>query len=206
MKSNNRIIEFSIIFIAMELFDNMDSMLRIFWYIAIPSSLFFLGQTIMTFVGLDSGDGLDADFDSDLDAGDGGPSQIFSLRNLINFLLGFSWTGVSLYNKIDNKFYVGLIATVVGLIFLFLFFFVIRQLKKLAEDNSFKLQNTIEKIGEVYLTIPAEKKGSGKILISVNGAMHELTAATEENVNLQSGSLVKVLRIEGDNLLIVKPI
>lgn len=190
---------------AMEIFDNMDSMLRIFWYIAIPSSLFFLGQTIMTFVGMDSGDGLDADFDSDLNT-DGGPMQLFTLRNLINFLLGFSWTGVSIYNKLESKFLVGLIATLVGLVFLFLFFFVIRQIKKLAEDNSFKLPMTIDKTGEVYLTIPALKKGTGKILISVNGAMHELAAATEENENISSGSLVKVLRVEGDNLLIVQSI
>jgi hypothetical protein len=31
------------------------------------------------------------------------PFEIFTLRNLINFLLGFSWTGISFYDAIENK-------------------------------------------------------------------------------------------------------
>jgi hypothetical protein len=73
---------------------------------------------------------------------------------------------------------------------LFYFFFVIiRQVQKLAEDNSFKIANTLNKSAEVYLTIPENKKGKGKILVSVNGAFHELEAMTE-NDRIPSGSVV----------------
>ncbi len=59
----------------------------------------------MTFAGVDSHDGLSADFDSDLSHGDT-PFQLFTFRNLINFLLGFSWTGISFYGTIDSKVHI----------------------------------------------------------------------------------------------------
>ena len=87
----------------MEILNQLDPLLQSFWYIAIPASLIFVIQTIMTFVGADASDGVSADFDSNLDGIDA-PFQLFSLRNLINFLLGFSWTGISFFSTISNKF------------------------------------------------------------------------------------------------------
>ena len=53
----------------MENFSEMESLLKVFWYLAIPSTLVFLVQTIMTFIGADATDGLDADFDSNIGIG-----------------------------------------------------------------------------------------------------------------------------------------
>jgi hypothetical protein len=188
----------------MEIFDNLDTLLKTFWFIAIPASLIFIIQTIMTFMGTDSSDGLQADFDGDLSGADA-PFQLFSLRNLINFLLGFSWTGISFYTTISNKLLLIGLSLVVGVLFVYLFFLIIRQVQKLAEDNSFKITNTLNKTAEVYLTIPENKKGKGKVMISVNGAYHELEAMTE-NDRIQSGAVVKVVRIESGNILIVETI
>ncbi len=188
----------------MEFFDLMDPVLRGFWYIAIPSSLFFLGQTLLTFFGADATDGIDADFDSNL-SGTEAPFQLFSLRNLINFLLGFSWSGIAFYTTIPNNALLLLFATLVGSAFVWLFFIIIKQLQKLAEDNSFKLSNTLNKTAEVYLTIPEHLTGKGKILISVNGSFHELEAVTQQE-RIASGSIVKVVAIESDNLLRVEKI
>lgn len=187
----------------MELLDSLPTLLKSFWYIAIPTSLIFLIQTIITFSGLDIADGFDTDFDAHVHDGD---FQLFSLRNLINFLLGFSWTGISFYATIGEKpWFLITLAFVVGVLFVLLFFFVIKQVQKLAEDNSFKITNTLNKTAEVYLTIPENKTGKGKIMISVNGAFHELEDMTE-NERIPSGSAVKVVKIENNNLLIVETI
>jgi preprotein translocase subunit YajC len=188
----------------MELLNNLEPLLKTFWFIAIPTSLIFIIQTIMTFIGADSHDGLSADFDGDL-SGAEAPFQLYSLRNLVNFLLGFSWTGISFYTSISSKPLLIGISLAVGILFVILFFMIIRQIQKLAEDNSFKISNTLNKTAEVYLTIPENKKGKGKILISVNGAFHELDAMTE-NDKIQSGAVVKVVKIENNNILIVEPI
>jgi membrane protein implicated in regulation of membrane protease activity len=188
----------------MELLANLEPLLKTFWFVAIPASLIFIIQTIMTFIGTDSSDGLSADFDGDL-SGAEAPFQLYSLRNLVNFLLGFSWTGISFYTSISSKPLLIAISLAVGILFVILFFMIIRQVQKLAEDNSFKISNTLNKTAEVYLTIPENKKGRGKILISVNGAFHELDAMTE-NDKIQSGAVVKVVKIENNNILIVETI
>lgn len=186
----------------MEIFDGLDALLRTFWFIAIPTSLIFIIQTVMTFMGADASDGLQPDFDGDLGNTDA-PFQLFSLRNLINFLLGFSWTGISFYSTITEPFLLIIIAVAVGALFVYLFFVIIRVVQRLAEDNSFQINSTLHMTGEVYVPIPGHKNGKGKIMISVKGAYHELEAMTENDA-IPSGTVVKVVRIEHQNLLIVE--
>lgn len=184
--------------------DSLESMHRIFWYIALAASLVFLIQTLLTFIGSDAHDGTMADFDGNLDHVDA-PFQLFSLRNLINFLLGFGWTGVAFFNAIDNKFLLIALAFLVGILFILLFFFLISQIMKLTEDNTFNINNLKGKIGEVYLNIPPNMSGKGKIQISYNGSNHELNAMTKSPEIILSGTTVKVNEIE-DKILIVSKI
>lgn len=186
----------------MEFFDSLPPLLKTFWFIAIPVSVVFIIQTILTFIGADASDGLEADFDGDL-AGADAPFQLFSFRNLINFLLGFGWTGVSFYAIIPNPTLLIIISTGVGILFVYCFFVIIRQIQKLAEDNSFKIQNTLQKSADVYLSIPGQKSGKGKVLISVKGAVHELDAMTEGD-RIETGKTVRVIKID-QSILIVEP-
>lgn len=187
----------------MDFFDQMAPLLKAFWYIALPASLIFIIQSVMTFIGADASDGLEADFDSNLDGADS-PFQLFSFRNMINFLLGFSWSGISFYDKINNSFLI-LISCVIGIAFVTLFFIIIRQVEKLAENNSFLIKNCLNKTAEVYLTIPGLLSGKGKVLISIKGSVRELDAITEGE-KIETGKLVIVSGIKNNELLIVKPI
>ena len=173
----------SIRFVGMELLENLDPLLRTFWYVAIPTSLIFIMQTIMTFVGAHHSDGMDAAFDTNADGHDGDGFQVFSFRNLINFLLGFSWTGISFYGLVTSSIGLILIALAVGVGFVWVFFFLIKQL--------------------VYLKIPAQGNGTGKVLVSARGSMHEL-AAMSDGPEIPSNAKAQVTGVEGD-ILIVTP-
>lgn len=187
----------------MDFFENLDPLLRTFWYLAIPTSVIFAIQSILTFIGLDATEGLDTDFDGNIDGADE-PFQLFSFRNLINFLLGFSWSGISFYDVISNKGLLIAVALAIGIGFVALFFLIIKQLMRFSENNSFNIQNTLNKTAEVYLTIPANRLGHGKILVSVNGSIHELVAITEEVSDILTGTLITITQIENDNILVVK--
>lgn len=188
----------------MEILESLPPLLKMFWFIAIPVSVIFLIQTVMTFVGGDATDGLDADFDGDLNSGDT-PFQLFSFRNLINFLLGFSWGGISFYNTISNSTLLIIVALLIGASFLFLFFLIIRQIVKLSEDNSFRFSDTINNTAEVYLSIPGNMTGKGKIMLSFKGSTRELDAMTAQD-KIPTGSVVKIVKVENDNILIVEKI
>lgn len=188
----------------MDFFQELDPLLRTFWFIALPVSLVFIIQTIMTFAGADAHDGLEADFDSDFQGGDT-PFQLFTFRNLVNFMLGFSWTGISFYELIANRIVLVGLAVVIGSAFVILFFLIIRQIERLAEDNSFRIINALNKTGSVYLSIPARKQGTGKIQVSVKGSFRELDAITE-NEKIETSAAVRVVKIESDNLVVVERI
>jgi len=179
----------------------MDSLLQGFWWVALISSLVFVIQMVLTFAGSDHSDGLHTDFDSNVNHLDT-PFQLFTLRNLINFMLGFGWTGIAFYNTIPSKTMLVFLAVIVGFAFVALFFIIIRQILKLTEDNTFNIQLLLNHTGTVYLMIPAKMEGAGKVQISLRGSTHELDAMTE-GAAIPSGAVVVVHRIER-NILIVR--
>jgi|SRR5687768_6590905 len=179
-----------------------EPLLKTLWFIAIPATLIFAVQSVMTFIGVETHDGLSADFDGDLQGGEA-PFQLFTFRNMINFLLGFSWTGISFYYLIENRIVLISFSLVVGSVFVILFFMIIRQIEKLAEDNSFKISNALNKTASVYLTIPGKKKGTGKVQVSVKGSFHELDAITESE-KIETSATVRIVKIESNNLVVVE--
>lgn len=187
----------------LDFLNNMDSLQQGFWYVALVSSAVFAVQTLLTFIGSGDTDGLNADFDGNLDHVDA-PFQLFSLRNLINFLLGFGWTGVAFYEAISNKGILIGLAVVVGIIFVAIFLMLIKQIIKLTEDNTFKIESLYGKTGEVYINIPPRKLGKGKIQISVNGTNHEMDAMTHSDLMIPSSTMVQVTAIENNLLLVTK--
>ncbi|NML22261.1 serine protease [Pseudoflavitalea sp. G-6-1-2] len=189
----------------MEILQSLPPMLKLFWLVAIPVSIIFLIQTVMTFAGADGHDGLNADFDSTGSHDTDTPFELFSLRNLINFLLGFSWAGISLYSSIQSPTWLVIAALAVGVLFVYVFFLVIRQIQKLAEDNSFNITQTLNATAEVYLTIPGNMSGKGKVMVSVKGSTRELEAMTASD-KIASGSVVRIVKIENGNILIVEKI
>ena len=185
-----------------EFFSDMPALQQAFWYLAFFASLIFIFQTIMTFLGTDGSADLDADFDGDFHNVEA-PFELFSFRNLINFLLGFGWTGVAFYDKMNEAFLV-ILAFAVGIIFVGIFFFIIKQILKLQEDNTFNLNNVLGKTAQVYINIPAHKSGSGKVQLSINGSFHELEAFTEDTEKINSGETVRIVRIENQVLFVEK--
>jgi hypothetical protein len=76
---------------------------------------------------------------------------------------------------------------------------------KLSENASFKIEETKNKTAEVYLTIPGNMEGKGKVQISVRGSVRELEAMTKGE-KISSGSAVKILSIENESILLVEKI
>jgi len=184
-----------------EFINELDPTLKMFWYLALPASLIFIVQLIMTFVGADASDGMDADFDGDLDGG--GPFQLISFRNLINFLLGFAWGGISFSNIIQNRSVLIFVAFVIGVAFFLMFVLIMQQLLKFQEDNTTKIEDALNHSGSVYLTIPAEKSGYGKIQVSIKGSQKEYQAVTKGE-SIPSGHAIRIIEVMDDSVCLVE--
>ena len=135
---------------------------------------------------------------------DGSLSGVFSFRNLINFLLGYGWAGVLLFDDIARGWVLQLISIVVGLAFVLAFVFMFRQVMKLSHDGSFKMNEAVGIKADVYLRIPAARAGRGKIQVSVKGSIHEIDAVTDNETEIPTGGQVKIVEVLGNDLLLVK--
>ena len=106
----------------MDLINQSEPILKMFWYVALPTSMIFILQSALTILGAS---GSDVDIDIDTESGMGhldSPMELFTFRNFINFLLGFGWGGITLYTTISNKVLLVICALIVGIIFVALFF------------------------------------------------------------------------------------
>lgn len=186
-------------------FSSLDATLKTFWICAIVSTSIFAIQTILTFVGI--GD-VDSDFDFNISDGDtmdtGGALSLFSVRSIVNFLMGFGWGGVCFDKYIDNNFLLILAAIAVGIFFVGTLLFVIRKIMKLESSGNIKMEDCVGKTCDVYLRIPANQSGKGKIQISVNGTIFEFDAVTSDAEPLPTGSKVVVVENLGSSTLLVK--
>ena len=190
----------------MDLFNSLEPLQKFFWIIALCASLVFLIQTIMTFVGLGTDADVDAGpMDSSIDSmEDGSLSGVFSFRNLINFLLGYGWAGALLFSSIEKGWLLQVVAIAVGLAFVLAFVFMFRQVMKLSHDGSFKMSEAVGLKADVYLRIPASRSGRGKVQVSVKGSVHEVDAMTDRNDEIATGGQVKIVKVLGDDLLLVE--
>lgn len=186
----------------MDKFLALELPMQVFWGLAIISSVFFLVQTIMAFLGLDADTDDGAGFE---DVEMGGVSGYFSFRNLVNFMLGYGWGGIVLHDVIPNLMWLQVAALGIGVLFVIIFVFILRQIMKLSTDKTFHIEEAIGLIADTYLRIPGEKKGSGKVMVSVRGSMHEIEAITEGEA-IPTGAKVRIVKAIGTDLLEVERI
>lgn len=176
---------------------------QVFWVVALVASAIFIVQAILTLIGMDS----DVDMDFDFTDGDtmdtGGAVSLFSIRSLVNFFVGFGWAGVTFVNMIPQAWVVYVISIIVGLCFAYLYILLRKNLMKLERNGAMKTSDCLGCDATVYLRIPGNGLGKGKVQISLNGSVHELDAITHGE-ELRSGSQVTVTEVKGNVLVVEK--
>lgn len=177
---------------------------KINWAIAIPFSVLFLIQIILTFFG---GDIDDVEADGDADAaveGDTGIDfQFITLKNLIAFFTIYGWTGIVC---IDSGLGIGASTAIsfsAGMVMMTIMSTIVYFMGKLTENGALNINNAIGKTCSVYLTIPASRSGMGKVQIQVQG-LQTLNAMTDSETDIKTGGIVEVTNVLNNEILLVK--
>ena len=175
---------------------------KIFWVIAILFTLLFLIQAILSFAGGD-GDAATGEADVSIDHDDGMGYQFFTIKNLIAFFTVFGWTGIAcIRGDMSKTFTIG-VAFISGFLMMVMMALLFRSMSRLKHSGTLQISNALNKIGETYLFIPAKRNGYGKVHIKVQGSLQELQAITDDETDIPTGKLVKVVEILNSNILIV---
>lgn len=190
-------------------------MLKVYWTIAIVSSIVFVIQMVLTFVGIGDADadgGVDLP-DTDVAVSDGngdtldtgGAIQLFTVRNLVNFLLGIGWAGVCLWDLIPIRPLLAGAAILCGCLMVAAFLVMFRQVMKLQGNGAIRIDSYVGVSCSVYLRIPARRQGQGKVQISLHGSVQEIDAQTD-GAEMASGSRARVVSVIDSHTLLVEPL
>lgn len=184
-----------------EWWTSMDVYMQTLWFITLTASLIFIVQTILTFIGMDSDGGLNAETDVSVDTGEF-PFQLFTFRNFVNFFLGFGWTAIALQGKVHYGWAV-FIACLVGILLVAAVMYLFYLMSKMEQSGNINVSNAAGCVGNVYLKIPGARSGEGKVQISIQGAVREYDAVTDGE-ELATGIPVTVIKALNENTLLVE--
>lgn len=191
---------------------SLDVGMKVLWCVTLAASFIFIIQSIMTFIGADSDSPIDS---GDLDAGsidvdasaelDGDPgSNLLTFRNLVNFAIGFGWTVILLRDSIASTPLLIICGIIAGILLVVIVMLLFKWLSGMQQTGTINLyKSAIGCTGSVYLTIPGQRRGEGKVQISINEAIREYTAQTDGET-LRTGTLIKVVEVLDHHTVLVE--
>ena len=208
--------------------ESLSSTLRILYCIAAPSTLILVIQTLMSLLGgLDGGaganpsdtSGLDldlpeggADFDapdlSDLDYPDGSSHsdstlfRVFTLQGIVAFLTVFSWSTIGAISSGAPPTGSIAVGIALGAAAMLAIAKLVQATSRLTENGTIDLKNGIGERGQVYIVIPANGGGAGKVMLKVQSSLVECAAVTRSAEPLETGAPVRVIDVIGDTLVV----
>lgn len=179
-----------------------------YFIVACIGTLALLIQIIMMIVGaggdgdidLDTDTDADGEFDSHTDTG----LSLFTLKGLTAFFAIGGWTGMLM---LSYDIHVGIsvaVSVVAGLAAYFVVWGLIRLMLKLQEDGTLDYASAVGKEATVYVGIPANRGGRGKITLVLQGRYTELDAVTDEEERIPVDTAVKIVGKAGDAFLVRK--
>ncbi len=186
---------------------------KILWAATLSASLIFIIQSILTFVGADADGATDFDIDVDtsMDGGDlsniEGGSNLYTFRNLVNFILGFGWSAILLQDSIRPAALLIFVSAMIGFALVAVVMYMFKWLASMQQSGNIDITTAAKGCeGKVYLTIPAREEGEGKVQITISGAVREYNAITDSDEPLKTGTPIRVVDVVNANTVIVEPI
>ena len=126
------------------------------------------------------------------------------MRNLVNFLLGFGWTLILLEGSINSTALLIFIALSVGLGLVAIVMYLFKWMSDMQQSGNIDVyKSAVGCTGTVYLTIPGERKGDGKVQITINNAVREYAALTDGET-IKTGTPIKVIEVINQGTLLVE--
>lgn len=185
--------------------NSLTELQHIFAFIAIPATLVLIVQTVLLFFGIGDGDDFDIDGDGipDIETGDDGLT-LFSVRGIIGMLCIAGWSGITFIDLGLSDILSVFLAIVCGGLTLFGIAYLMKAVLKLQSNGNIQLGSAVGKTGQVYIPIPANGSGRGKINLVVQDRFIEVEAVTQSSEPLRTGETVRVVSTDDMGLVMVE--
>ncbi len=183
-----------------EWFEGLSTLQRSLLGVAGFSTAVYSIQTLLTLTGL-LGDADVGDAGSDGDGNSFG--DLFTVRNGVSFLMGFSWGALMATGwGVANAFLLVVVGLLGGSTFVGLNLGLLALMAMLESRGNVDTASAPGADATVTLTVPASRRGVGKVTVSVSGRLMEYHAVTDDGTPLARGSSVVVREVSGHQLVV----
>lgn len=207
--------------------DQLSSLSKFFYLFAIPSTVVLVLQSILTLIGfgvggdsdMDFGDGdadvdldfdVESDFDMDLEGADEFESmagvadfKFITFRGMIAFATMFGWVGAAMSETSLHITIIIFVAIIAGLVGMFIIALLFYGISKLQQSGNINYRNAIGKEAKVYIPIPANKKGQGKVQLLLQESYLEISAVTDDGEMIGTNEMVRIVDMLDATTLVV---
>lgn len=150
--------------------------------------------------------GADSDFDLDLDSpGEAGGYGLISVLSITAFLMGCGWMGVISQVMLEwSSIASATLALPSGFVLMLVAASMMLVLRKAAHNVEYDPAEAVGHVGTVYMSIPAQGEGNGKVRVPVQGRT-VIVDAVSAGPAIESFKDVKVVQARDEKTLIVEP-
>ncbi|MBI4600598.1 MAG: hypothetical protein HY721_01425 [Planctomycetes bacterium] len=181
-----------------------DSLKVVYMICATAGGTVLVIQTVLLMMGV----GADADADADVDPGDihdvphdaghghdhagEGFLKVLSFKTLVAFVTFFGLSGLASQKSGLGAAPTLVIALCAGSLALYLVAYLMAALSRLQSKGNLDLKNAVGETAKVYLRVPGERSGQGKVIVAVQGRRVECKAVTA-GPEIPTGAEVQVV-------------
>ena len=196
-----------------EWWNSLSAVMKVLWAITLSASLIFVIQSVLTFIGVGSDTDLDGSGDVPGDLPDSAADfadahstglGLLTFRNLVNLLLGFGWSAILLKDGIASTPLLIVVSVIIGVVLVALVMLLFKWLGGMQQAGNINVfKSAVGCEGKVYLAIPAQRSGAGKVQITINDSVREYDALTDGPA-LATGASIRVVEAIGPETLLVE--
>lgn len=128
--------------------------------------------------------------------------RLFTLQGIVAFLAVFGWVSIAAVSGGIP----GVGAVPLGFVAGFFAMYGVAKLVqisgKLAENGTVDFRNAIGETAAVYIPIPPNGEGEGKVTLTLQGRFMECNAVSNEKELLKTGTVVRVTDLNGETLVV----
>ena len=183
---------------------------QVMFILAVTASFVMLIFIVLMLIGIDHSDfdGIDSpDFHLDVINDEPlsaiGGLKVISVRGVLAFISIGGWAAF-LFAELMSPWFATLIGLVFGTVAAYLVALAFRAIFKLESSGNIDYENSIGKIGTVYMRIPKKRSGKGKVTIVLQERLIEADAVTNEDEDIKPRTEVEVIGVVETTTLIVK--
>ena len=183
----------------------MSMLEQFYWGLSLLSSMLFILVFGLSFLGGDTD--VDGEIDLDVEIDDVETDvlgfNVFTLKNIIGYMLMCGWVGVSCIQADYTIITTIVVSNIAGTIMMFVMASLFYLFLNLQNSGTLNLDDTLDSKGTVYLPINSSRSNIGQIQVTINNKMRTMKAQTDDDESIERGSKIQVLDYTEDEILIV---